>query len=140
MKILIAEDTPVYQTVGQELLRPYGEVDLAEDGVQAVEAFNLAHAESKPYDIVFMDIMMPNMDGHQAVQAIRKKEADMGIPAENEVPVIMLTSLDDAKGIMQAYFRDGCTKYINKPLTQEKLEDVFESVGMPVYTPPSSDA
>ena len=129
MKMLIVENTLIHRETLKQLLMPHGEVQLAEDGVEGVEAFCLAHASRNPYDLIFMDIMMPNMDGHQAVQAIRSKERELDIPTDKEAIVIMLTTQDDPKGIMQAYFLDGCTQYINKPITQDKLNEVFQLIG-----------
>lgn len=130
MKMLVADDEFNNRVLLRKILEPYGEVDLVIDGQEAVDAFTLAHAENTPYDVVFMDIMMPNMDGHQAVQTMRKKEAEMGLLPQDEVKVVMVTALDSAKDAMKAYYRDGCTDYVTKPITKSKIDNVLrESFG-----------
>lgn len=126
MKMLIVDDEFNNRILLSKILEPYGSVDMVIDGQEAVDAFALAHTEKEPYDIVFMDIMMPNMDGHQAVQTIRKKEAEMGLLPQEEVKVVMVTALDSAKDAMKAYYRDGCTDYVTKPITKKKIEDVIQ--------------
>lgn len=129
MKVLVVDDEFHNRLLLKKLLGPYGEVDLVTDGVEALQTFTMAHEEGLPYDIIFMDIMMPNMDGHEAVQAMRKMEmAELGICSPDGARIVMLTALDAPKDIMQAFYRDGCTEYIVKPLTQEKLDDILNSM------------
>ncbi|MBF0161310.1 MAG: response regulator [Magnetococcales bacterium] len=128
MKMLVADDEFNNRVLMGRLLEAYGQVDLVVDGREALDAFLLAHAENEPYDIVFMDIMMPNMDGHQSVQAMRKKEAELGLVAQREVKVIMVTALDSPKEAMKSYYHDGCTDYITKPVTRQKLEHLMGGV------------
>ena len=71
MKILVVEDDFGSRRMMQKLLEPYGDVDVVVDGEEAVEAFKMAWEESTPYDMIFMDIMMPKMDGHEALKRIR---------------------------------------------------------------------
>ena len=126
MKMLVADDELNNRVLLRKILESYGGVDLVVDGQEAVDAFKLAHSENVPYDVIFMDIMMPNMDGHQAVQTMRKQEAEMGIMPQDEVKVVMVTALDSAKDAMQAYYRDGCTDYVTKPITKSKIDNVLQ--------------
>ena len=131
MKMLVVDDEFNNRILLSKILESYGSVDMVIDGQEAVDAFTLAHTEKEPYDIIFMDIMMPNMDGHQAVQTMRKKEAEMGVLPQDEVKVVMVTALDSAKDAMKAYYRDGCTDYVTKPITKKKIDDVLrESLGV----------
>lgn len=131
MKMLVVDDELNNRVLLQKLLEPYGEVDVVIDGLESVEAFQLAHTESQPYDMIFMDIMMPEMDGHQAVQHIRKKESEMGIAPRDEAKIIMVTALDSPKEVMKAYYRDGCTDYVTKPITKQKIDDKLkEYIGL----------
>ena len=126
MKMLVVDDEFNNRVLLSKILEPYGPVDRVIDGQEAVDAFTLAHTEKAPYDMIFMDIMMPNMDGHQAVQTIRKKEAEMGLPPQDEAKIVMVTALDSAKDAMKAYYRDGCTNYVTKPITKSKIDDVIK--------------
>ncbi|MBF0182807.1 MAG: response regulator [Magnetococcales bacterium] len=139
MKMLVADDELNNRVLMGRLLEAYGTVDLVIDGREAVDAFLLAHTEKEPYDLIFMDIMMPNMDGHQAVQAIRSREAEWGILSRHEVKVIMVTALDSPKEAMRSYYHDGCTDYMTKPITKQKIEHILQrAVGLPTASHPTA--
>jgi len=129
MKMLVVEDDFGSRRVMQKLLEPYGDVDVVVDGEEAVEAFKLAWEESRPYDVVFMDIMMPKMDGHEALKRLRELEREMGIKSANEAKVIMTSVLEDPKNLIEAYYGGSATSYLIKPIDREKLEDELERLG-----------
>ena len=108
MKILLAEDDYVTRKAMDSFLSKYGECDVTVDGMEAVDAFMLALEEDDPYDLVWLDIMMPVMDGYQALMGIRNLEKERDIPKEKQVKVIMTTALNDEKNVKMA-FELGCT-------------------------------
>ena len=129
MKMLVVEDDSGSRRVMQKLLEPYGDVDVVVDGEEAVDAFKLAWEEAKPYDIIFMDIMMPKMDGHEALKRLRELEREMGVRSANEARVIMTSVLEDPKNVIEAYYGGSATSYLIKPIDREKLEDELERLG-----------
>lgn len=129
MKMLVVEDDFGSRRVMQKLLEPYGDVDVVVDGEEAVDAFKLAWEEAKPYDIIFMDIMMPKMDGHEALKKLRELEREMGVRSANEARVIMTSVLEDPKNVIEAYYGGSATSYLIKPIDREKLEDELERLG-----------
>lgn len=129
MKMLVVEDDFGSRRMMQKLLEPYGDVDVVVDGEEAVDAFKLAWDESRPYDIIFMDIMMPKMDGHEALKRLRELERDMGVKSANEAKVIMTSVLEDPKNVIEAYYGGSATSYLIKPIDREKLEDELERLG-----------
>jgi two-component system chemotaxis response regulator CheY len=129
MKCLIVEDDFAARRLMQRYLRDYGESDVAVDGNEAVEAFRQSVDEKKPYDLICLDIMMPNMDGHEALKAIRQIESEHGINGLDGVKVIMTTALEDSKNVMGS-FREGCEAYIVKPVEKNKLLEEMEKLGL----------
>jgi two-component system, chemotaxis family, chemotaxis protein CheY len=129
MKMLVVEDDFGSRRMMQKLLEPYGAVDVVVDGEEAVEAFKLAWEESAPYEIIFMDIMMPKMDGHEALKRLRELEREMGVKPSNEAKVIMTSVLEDPKNVIEAYYGGSATSYLIKPIDREKLEDELERLG-----------
>src|SRR3990172_3452400 len=101
------------------MLSSYGNCDIAVDGEEAVDAFRLAWEEDKPYDLICMDIMMPNVDGHEALSRIRGLEKLLSIKDKQEVKVIMITAIDDPKNVVNAFAREGVAAYIIKPINKQ---------------------
>ena len=129
MKMLVVEDDSRSRRMMQKLLEPYGSVDVVVDGEEAVEAFTMAWEEGTPYNIVFMDIMMPRMDGHEALKRLRELERNMGVKPADEAKVIMTSVLEDPKNVIEAYYGGSATSYLIKPIDREKLEDELERLG-----------
>ncbi|MBF0568637.1 MAG: response regulator [Nitrospirae bacterium] len=130
MRILIAEDDFTSRTLLQHFLSPYGECDVTVNGMEAVEAFMLAVDEGQPYDLICLDIMMPELDGIKALKAIRDKERDSGVASHDEVKVVMTTALDSPKDVIEAYYRGGCTDYLTKPIDTQKLLNLLKGYGL----------
>jgi two-component system chemotaxis response regulator CheY len=129
MKILIAEDDFASRKFMLKFLSNYGECDVTVDGMEAVDAFLMALEDGEGYDLVTLDIMMPVLDGYQALKAIRDIEKERGIPEENMAKIIMTTALNEGRNVKKA-FELGCTVYSGKPINQEKFEGVLKKFGM----------
>lgn len=129
MKILLAEDDFVTRKFMTNFLSKYGECDVTVDGMEAVDAFMMALEEDDPYDLVCLDIMMPVMDGYQALMGIRNLEKEHGISMEDGAKVIMTTALNDEKNVKMA-FELGCTIYSGKPIDQEKFEQALKKISL----------
>ena len=124
MKVLIAEDDFASRKFMLRFLSKYGECDITVDGLEAVEAFTMALEENEGYDLVCLDIMMPGLDGYQALKKIREIEKEKSIPEEKAVKIIMTTALNEGKNVTKA-FDLGCTAYAGKPIDQDKFENVL---------------
>jgi two-component system chemotaxis response regulator CheY len=130
MRILIVEDDFRSRKLLQAILSPYGECDIAVNGEEAVEAFKMALEENRGYDLLCLDIMMPVMDGQEALKRIRDMEKERGIRYGNEVKVIMTTALGDTKNVSDAFFKGQATSYLTKPLDKHKLLDELRNMGL----------
>ena len=73
---------------------------------------------------------MPVMDGHQALVEIREVEKSLGIFGKDEVKAIMISALDDARTVVQAYAKGGATSYIVKPIEKERLINEIRDIGL----------
>jgi two-component system, chemotaxis family, chemotaxis protein CheY len=130
MRILIAEDDFIARYVLNEMLAEYGQCDVVVDGAEAVKAFSMAASEKKPYDAIFLDIMMPNVDGIEALKRIRAIEKEHGVVPDQEVKVIMTTALDDPKTVISAYYRGGADSYLVKPITKNKIDEELNKANL----------
>ncbi len=128
-RILIAEDDFGSRRMMQKLLDEYGDVDVVVDGEEAVQAFLLASDEERPYSLVLLDIMMPRMDGQEALKLIREAEKKRGLLPGAEVPVVMTTVLEDPKNVIEAYFKGGATAYMVKPIDRIKVKSTLGKLG-----------
>jgi two-component system chemotaxis response regulator CheY len=129
MRALVVEDDFASRRMMQRLLASYGEIDVVVDGEEAVDAFKLAWDESRPYDLIFMDIMMPKVDGQEATKRIRAAEKEMGILQVDEVKIVMTTVMEDPKNVIEAYQKGGATAYLVKPVDIDKLRTEMGRLG-----------
>lgn len=129
MKILLAEDDFATKKAMVSFLSKYGECDVTVDGMEAVDAVLMALDEDAPYDLICLDIMMPVMDGYQALIAIRKMEKQHNIPEEKAAKVIMTTALNEEQNVKMA-FELGCTIYSGKPIDQARFEQALKKLNL----------
>lgn len=117
MKTLIAEDDLTSRLLLHGLLKRYGPCDVVTNGKRAVEAVSASLRTNALYDLICLDIMMPEMDGRQALKEIRLIESRDGRPAAK---VLMTTALRDKDNVLGA-FREQADGYLVKPIQKAKL-------------------
>ena len=120
MKTLILEDDFTGRLLLQRLLQQWGQTHIAVNGWEAVEAVRAAWESGKPYDLICLDIMMPEMDGQTALKEIRKCEEERGIFSSQGVKIVMTTALGNMENVKDA-FHNLCDGYLVKPIDKEKL-------------------
>jgi two-component system, sensor histidine kinase and response regulator len=130
LRILVAEDNAVNRLLVTSLLRKRGHtIVTAVNGREAVAAVT-----EDSFDIVLMDVQMPEMDGLEATTAIRKLEAVTGA----HVPIIALTA-HAMKGDREICLGAGMDEYLSKPISPKQLFALIESLtGVPASTTPDA--
>ena len=119
-RILLVEDNELNREIGVEILQMTGaEVETAENGKIAVEKVEASPKGS--YDLIFMDIQMPVMNGYEATAAIRSLPGEKG-----KLPIVAMTANAFAEDVQLAK-NTGMNGHIAKPLDMNKLNDVLEN-------------
>ncbi len=130
LHILLAEDNAVNQRVASRILEKRGHsVVIAHDGREAVEAFG-----SQPFDIILMDVQMPEMDGFEATAAIRAREQSAVAPGNRAIPIIAMTA-HAMKGDRERCLAAGMNGYVTKPVQASELLSAIETLTTAVSTP-----
>ena len=129
MRALIAEDDFASRKFLANLLKKYGEVDITVDGEEAVYAFRYALEERDYYDLVCLDVMMPHMDGVQALRLMREMEDGLELPEEKCAKIIMTTALNEVDQVQEA-FDFGCEGYAAKPIDVKAFCKVLVRMGL----------
>ncbi|TYQ16673.1 UNVERIFIED_CONTAM: two-component system chemotaxis response regulator CheY [Acetivibrio alkalicellulosi] len=128
MRILIAEDDYASRRLLKKMMNQFGRCHTAVNGVEALEEFREAFQENVPYDLVLVDIMMPEMDGQQLLKEIREYEKKAGIKGLDTVKIVMVTALRDVDNIKQA-FLEQCEAYLPKPIERTRVLEMMKDLG-----------
>jgi two-component system chemotaxis response regulator CheY len=120
LRVLLVEDDFASRLVLQSFLSRYGECHIAVNGKEAVEAFRSSLDLGQRYDLICMDIMMPEMDGGEAVRQIRAIEESHGILSTYGARIVMTTAVDDVREVVRC-FRELCDAYLIKPIDLTSL-------------------
>ena len=115
LRTLLVEDDFASRLVLQTFLARYGECHVAVNGREAVDAFRSVLEQGRRYDLICMDIMMPELDGRAAVRQIRALEEEHGILSTYGAKIIMTTAVDDVKEVSHC-FHELCDAYLMKPI------------------------
>jgi two-component system chemotaxis response regulator CheY len=124
MKSLIVEDDFISRLLLETILSRFGQCHVAVNGQEAVNAFCAAQKGGFPYDLVTMDIMMPVMDGREALQKIRAAESASGILSSHGAKIVMTTALEHPKDIFDAFYAL-CDDYLVKPIDTTRLLEML---------------
>jgi two-component system chemotaxis response regulator CheY len=117
---LVCEDDLASRLLMTAFLSRYGQCDAAVNGREAVDAFRNASGQARKYDLVCMDVRMPEMDGPEAVRRIRELECDAGISAARGVKVVIMTAVDDLGEVIRC-FEEFSDAYLMKPVNLTNL-------------------
>jgi CheY-like chemotaxis protein len=127
MKFLLVDDEFASRKKAQKILSQYGECDVAMNGLEALNAVVRSHNENDRYNLIFLDIEMPDLDGIQVLKKIKQWEKSKQIDKADAVKIIMMSG-DDSVEMMETSLKEGSEAYIVKPLNRDKLGQAFKQV------------
>ena len=123
LRILLAEDNPVNQIVIKMMLSKLGyRAELVENGIQVLQA-----TDQHRYDVILMDVQMPEMDGLKATKIIRQRSRDL------DRPIIIAMTAFALSGDKEMCLAAGMDGYLSKPIKLDQLKNVLESCRMGTY-------
>ncbi|SMP57889.1 response regulator [Anoxynatronum buryatiense] len=129
MRILICDDHDASRIVLSKYLARYGTCTLVDNGAEAISLYAESQQSDEPFQLVCIDILMPQMDGFNTLRSIRELEKVFSPKDTDKLKVIMVTALDDTDNIHQAYSL-GCDAYLMKPYTLQQVDDTLKSLGL----------
>ena len=125
MRVLIVEDNLTNRQLLIKLLSPFGETEVAVDGKEAVDIFHKSLVLGERYSLICMDIMMPEIDGYEALAQIRQFEEENHVAPEDAAKVIMTTAVDSPSSVAEAKSLR-CDGYLLKPIRKMKLMEELQ--------------
>jgi two-component system, chemotaxis family, chemotaxis protein CheY len=129
LKTLVVEDDFTSRLLLQTFLSRYGECHIASNGKEAVEAFSTALTRGSPYDVICMDILMPEMNGNEAMRQVRELELAKGVFPGRGVRIIMTSGVKEVQQVFQS-FDESCDAYLFKPIDTGKLVKELQAFGL----------
>ncbi len=120
MRCLIVEDCDFVREMMELFLTDYADTDSTSNGEEAVALFSRALADGRPYQLVCLDILMPGMNGQEALKKMRQAEATEGDAAQKAV-IIMTTAINSREEMEEALWQGECTDYLVKPIIFAEL-------------------
>ena len=131
IKILLVEDELTSRKTLNLFLHPLGEVDIAVNGNKAITAVKKAIENNKPYELIFLDIIMPELDGITTLKKIRQLETQHEVNEYAKSKVIM-TSANTEKDVILKSAQAGCTSYMIKPIDKVRLYNEIRKHGFTI--------
>jgi len=129
MRVLIVEDDFASRRLVQMLVSRFGSYDVAVNGNEAIELLKMAFDEGSRYDLICLDINMPEMNGQEALKRMREIESSHGVEGLDRTKIVMTTAYDNPENITTA-FREQCDGYLDKPLGIEKFDQMLKSLSL----------
>lgn len=121
MRALIVDDDFYSRSFLEYILHPYAACDAAVNGEDAIMAFKKALEGGEPYGLVFMDLLMPVVDGPKALNEIREIEKDFGIADDACCKIIITSVLEDGEDTHNAMYLGGATSFLQKPVDEKSI-------------------
>lgn len=129
MRILVVDDDLVSRKKMEKILEEFGDCFLVESGSDAIKIFREAWGMGVPFDLVSLDIGLPDMSGIEVLKNIRRIEKEKAIAKDKLSRIMMVTSHADQNMVLGSV-EAGCNNYIVKPFSREKVVEKLEHLGL----------
>jgi len=126
MKALIVDDDIFNCKLLQSILKDYGECAIAMSGISAIQLFEET-LKKEPYDLICLDIMMPEKDGFETLREMRALEQNQTPPPSKKSRIIMITALEEQESKAKAFY-ENCDGYLVKPVERKLLEEMLSKM------------
>jgi len=130
VRCLVVDDDELGRELIAQYLEGIADCEMAENGLKAVEMFRSAFEGGTPYDLIILDIVMPEMDGHSAAKEIRTIEKEWGVSINDGVSIVVLSSLNTPGDVIQAYVAAKSAAHLVKPVQPDKLLATLSKLGI----------
>jgi two-component system chemotaxis response regulator CheY len=127
MRCLVVDDDETCRKFVIRVMERLGDCDIALTGKEAIELVTRSFVSGDLYDVIFLDIMMPVMDGKQALSAIRTLERRAGLQDGWGAKIVMTTAMGDYDTVRHA-FHNQCDGYLVKPLSISRMEALLRNL------------
>jgi two-component system chemotaxis response regulator CheY len=129
-RVLIVDDSTSVRESFTDILSPLATCEVATNGQEAVDLIKRTVNKGGHFDLVLMDIIMPEKDGLTAVREIRQFEQSRGCMETNRLTIVIVTTIKEPSRILIAQYECGADAYITKPFTRETVLQTLRSNGL----------
>jgi len=125
-RVLLVDDDKVTRKLIIEILKDKAQCVEAINGIDALEIYNESLQNKAPFDVMLLDILMPDIYGVEVYHIIRTRERTEGISSKERIPIVMITAFAN---MFRSHLDDGTSNaFIEKPITAEKIISAIQSV------------
>ena len=129
MKILVVDDDVVIRKKLGAIMESFGQCKTVESGKAAIEAFSKAWDQWAPFDLITLDISMPDMDGTIVLYSIRDMEREKKVREDKKAKIFMVTGSSDKDTVVTS-IQAGCDDYITKPFKKDLILEKIRNCGL----------
>lgn len=130
LRVLIIEDEQVNREFLLLALRPHGHCTAVGTGEAGLHEHRRGLTAATPFDVVFLDIMLPGINGLKTLEMLRASEDDFDVPQASRAHVIITTVLDDDQTAARAFIHGQAASYLTKPFRAGQLIDELSKLGL----------
>jgi two-component system chemotaxis response regulator CheY len=128
MKILVVDDELVSRKKMMKIIKEFGSCEGVQNGKAALSLIKTALEEWKLYDLITLDVSMPDISGTEVLATIRELEAERGLDEEERAKILMVTSHSDAETVKACVGK--CDGYVIKPFSKEVIVGKMKKIGL----------